>query len=304
MKPLPHDPTLAAVIVSFNRRKDVLKAIESIKAQSYPVSQIIVVDNDSRDGTVEALRTEHPDVEVIETGRNAGACGGRNIGTRQVTCDLVHYVDDDATLEPDALEEIVSIFRRFPNMGAVSSLILDPRQNIPFTKSPSLRCYPHPREGSLCVRMDLLPPDPWPENFFYYGEGMWVALEIYNRGYEVGLWLNSIAHHHVAPGGHRRSLLFFFARNSFLLYYQRFPLALMPPILAYKVLRSLIAARSPREVWDWARAMGDSLRLILMGKARRDPITIQAARKYLGAIRHQLEEIGAETDSVTTERGP
>lgn len=304
MNRLPENPTIAAVIVSFNRRKDVLNAIESLKAQSYPVSQIIVVDNDSRDGTVPTLRAEHPDVEVVEVGRNAGACGGRNIGTRQVTCDLVHYLDDDATLEPDSLEEIVSVFRRFPSMGAVSSLILDPRQNIPFTKSPSLRSYPHPREGSLCIRVDLLPPDPWPENFFYYGEGMWIALEIYQRGYDVGLWLNSIAHHHVAPGGHRRSLLFFFARNSFLLYYQRFPLALMPPILVYKALRSLVAASSLREVWDWMRAMGDSLRLILTGKAPRDPIPIEAARRYLRAIRHQLEEVETSPDSVTTKPRP
>lgn len=283
--------TLAAVIVTWNRISDLLNAIDSLKAQTYPVSQIIVSDNGSTDGTVDILREKHPDVIVLALGENLGACTGRNRGTRKVTCDLAYYLDDDITLEPNCIEEVIRVFETYPDTGAVQTTIIDPWHDPNPLLESILKYCPHPREGSFAFRMDLMPPDPWPEHFNRQGEGPWLAMHVYDRGYHCYFWAPGKTFHHCAPGGHRDKVAFFYARNSFLTHYERMPFPLMIPMAGYKALRSLINVRTPRDLSNWLKAMGSSVQLILSGKAKRQPISKAAAKTYLHAVKHNHQPV-------------
>lgn len=154
--------SIATVIVTWNRCADLLKAINSLKGQTYPLTQIIVVDNGSSDETVTEVQRLHPDVLMIPLGENTGACHGRNMGTREVRCGLAFYIDDDVTLEPDCIEEMVGVFQAHPEVGAVQATVIDPWSDPDPARDRTLRHCPHPREGAFTLRMDLMPKDPWP----------------------------------------------------------------------------------------------------------------------------------------------
>ncbi len=76
---------LSIIIVSFNARADLERCLESLRAAPPAVAhEIIVVDNGSTDGSVEAAR-RFPGVRVIEAGANLGFARANNIGIRAST---------------------------------------------------------------------------------------------------------------------------------------------------------------------------------------------------------------------------
>jgi GT2 family glycosyltransferase len=79
--------SLAVIIVAWNTRDLLLRCIASVHASLAGAAipyRIVVVDNASADGTVAGLRAEHPEVLVLEAGRNLGFAGGNNLALRRV----------------------------------------------------------------------------------------------------------------------------------------------------------------------------------------------------------------------------
>src|SRR5262245_60884183 len=77
---------LAIIIVSWNTRDLLRRSIASVHdslANAAIDYQIVVVDNASADGTPDMLRAEHPEVMLIEAGRNVGFAGGNNLALRK-----------------------------------------------------------------------------------------------------------------------------------------------------------------------------------------------------------------------------
>ena len=278
-------PTLDILIVTWNRLEDLIRALRSIQSQSFQPSRVIVVDNGSRDGTQERIPIEFPTVEFLPQSENLGACGGRNVGMRVVDSELVFFMDDDTELLPGCLEEVVGRFEDDPNLGAVQPSLFLPGQNPNIDPPSDPRPNPHPISAAWCVRTQALPSDPWPNAFVRQGEEMWVAMHVYDRGLTSETWPLARCLHHQAPGGQRERISYFFARNSLLLYYQRFPLLLALPMVPYKALRTLINVRSGIDLAAWFRGIASGLGLILTGSAKRDPIGWPGAMRYLRAVR-------------------
>ena len=74
--------TWHAIVLSWNGRDDTLECLEPLGKVTDPPVRVVCVDNGSTDGTVEAVRERHPEVHLIENGRNLGFSGGCNVGIR------------------------------------------------------------------------------------------------------------------------------------------------------------------------------------------------------------------------------
>lgn len=106
-----YDPIISVVIVTWNRKEDLKKAIESVYKQSYHRKEIVLVDSASTDGTREEILSEYPEVKYLRLPYNFGVIGGRNIGMANTSGDLVVFLDDDAEfLEDDAFGKIAERF--------------------------------------------------------------------------------------------------------------------------------------------------------------------------------------------------
>jgi len=73
-------------------------------------NEILVVDNGSTDGSVEFLKSHFPQVRVLELDRNYGFSVGNNRGVEQITTDLVVFLNNDMSVEPDFLEPLLVPF--------------------------------------------------------------------------------------------------------------------------------------------------------------------------------------------------
>lgn len=94
------DNGLSIVIVAYNRKDALLRTMAHLKATEPAASaEIIVVDNASADGTTEALRASHPDVQVLELTENTGV-SAFNRGVEAATGKTILILDDDSW--PDA----------------------------------------------------------------------------------------------------------------------------------------------------------------------------------------------------------
>jgi GT2 family glycosyltransferase len=100
-------PSLSVVIVTHDHRDAVLEALPALAAQLHDGDQLIVVDNDSTDGTPGAVREAVADALVIDAGANLGFAAGCNRGASAASGELLLFLNPDASVAPgfrDAIE--------------------------------------------------------------------------------------------------------------------------------------------------------------------------------------------------------
>ena len=117
---------VAAIVLSYNGAKVVGACLESLFKSSYQNLEVIVVDNGSTDGTASLVRERFPRARLISTGKNLGFAGGNNIGIAATDADIVILLNDDTTIEPDAIDAIVRFAGSDPDVGIVGCKILYP----------------------------------------------------------------------------------------------------------------------------------------------------------------------------------
>ena len=115
-------PSVAAVVVTFNR-KDVLRGtLAAVAAQTVPPGRVFVVDNGGQDGTKAMVDAEFPSVLYVRMRENLGFAAGLAEGMRRSVVegfDFAWLLDDDSSPAPSALEGCLSVATMTPNLGAV-----------------------------------------------------------------------------------------------------------------------------------------------------------------------------------------
>jgi GT2 family glycosyltransferase len=120
-------PTVAIIVLNWNAFEDTYYCIKSLKKVTYQNFSIILVDNDSTDGSYEKLKNEFPEIEVLQSGYDGGYAYGTNYGAKAAlkqNAEYVMYLNNDTEVEPDFLDRIMDVFNNYENVGIVSSKIL------------------------------------------------------------------------------------------------------------------------------------------------------------------------------------
>src|SRR3954469_22132272 len=116
------DPRISIVIITRDRRGDLLEALEHL-AELPEEPHVIVVDNASRDGTADAVRQRLPAVEVLALEENRGPAA-RNLGVQRATTPYVAFNDDDSWWEPGALSAAADVLDEHRRLALVNGHIL------------------------------------------------------------------------------------------------------------------------------------------------------------------------------------
>lgn len=139
-------PPVCVVVLNWNRRDDTLACLDSVLAMSYPAMDVLLVDNASTDGTVEAVRQAFPRVEVRVNPTNLGFAAGVNEGLRVALQGQAGYIlllNNDTLVAPDMLERLVRAAENDPTIGIVSPLIYYPgRTKVWFAGAYRRRFWP------------------------------------------------------------------------------------------------------------------------------------------------------------------
>ncbi|HEX9921951.1 MAG TPA: glycosyltransferase family 2 protein [Anaerolineae bacterium] len=119
-------PCVAIIVVNWNRRADTLACLSSLDRLQYPNYDIVVIDNDSTDDSVSAIRAAHPQVTLIEIGENLGFVGGNNVGldhARTLGADYALLLNNDTEVAPEFLQLLVEAAEADPQVGIAGPLI-------------------------------------------------------------------------------------------------------------------------------------------------------------------------------------
>jgi GT2 family glycosyltransferase len=160
---------ISVVIVTRNRKEDVKRSIDAYLNQEYEDKEVIVIDNESTDGTREMMEQEYPQVKYMWLPDNFDI-RAINIGVEMSTGDVIWRTDSDSHPEsPKAFQMAVDIFENNPDIHIISTEDIEVRKgNEPWN------WYPLP-----CDKENV-PPEGYKANFFP-GTGAAIRREVFDK---------------------------------------------------------------------------------------------------------------------------
>jgi N-acetylglucosaminyl-diphospho-decaprenol L-rhamnosyltransferase len=130
---------LSIILVHYRSPEYLFHCLDSLPAgQSGLQSEIVVVDNDSRDDTPARLRQRFPDLRVIENASNVGYARAVNQGIRATGGEFVLVMNPDCEVRPGALRALVEFLRARPRAAVAGPRIFNPDGSLEY----SARAFP------------------------------------------------------------------------------------------------------------------------------------------------------------------
>ncbi|RMH65684.1 MAG: glycosyltransferase [Calditrichaeota bacterium] len=120
-------PEISIIIVNYNVRDFLEQCLISVRRALRAIEhEIIVVDNNSVDGSVAMLRERFPEVTLLASSVNLGFSGGNNLALKQARGRFIVLLNPDTVVQEDTFEKLLAFFRETPDASAATCKILNP----------------------------------------------------------------------------------------------------------------------------------------------------------------------------------
>ncbi|MFH1559940.1 MAG: glycosyltransferase family 2 protein [Chloroflexota bacterium] len=264
-------PLVSIVVVTLNRREELTEAVESLRWQTYSNTEIIVVDNGSSDGTQQMVKESFPDVRLVELDRNTGAYHGRNVGVDASRGKLVFFLDDDATLEKEAIAEIVGRFSREDRLGVIVCKLVSAGSHVldmgPHFSAESAENEFYlgdmALEGATAIRRDVFESvGGWPAHYFRQYVGKDLSYRIIDAGYHILYFPRATAFHKESALGNmsrsqiEKQKMFYKIRNQLWISWKYLPPARAALESVVKITYHFGEALKMRAVGPYLKGLG------------------------------------------------
>ncbi len=118
------NPELSIIILNYNVKDLLLNCLESVFQSKGKLDrwQVIVVDNASSDGSVEAVRKKYKgyyDIEILENKTNLGFAAGNNVGVKIAKSPVILFLNPDTVTEDHAIQKSLEVLLSDPDIGAL-----------------------------------------------------------------------------------------------------------------------------------------------------------------------------------------
>jgi GT2 family glycosyltransferase len=287
-------PLISVAIVTWNRKDDVLTTIKSVYDQSYKNYEVVMVDNSSTDGTVDAVRQAYPDVRVVALERNLGPTGGRNAAIAAAHGEILFFLDSDASLGQDTLAITAEKFKAEQDLGVVACKVINAyTQQLDEVGG---RIFSHGAEAEMeffsysfsecgcAIRKEVFERAGMFWDFLFFGrEGEELGLRIWDAGYKILYSPHTVVYHRVSPnkrvtGGKRE---YFDLRNSLYVYLVRYPWWLLMGLAPLRLSASLVRGVRRGHLQQVLEAVLEVIRHLPYLWHVRRPISNETAYRYV-----------------------
>lgn len=116
--------TVSVHIVTYNSSEHIDDCLEAVLRQSHPIEQIVVIDNASKDNTIEKLEKWSEKCSIFHNSINNGFAGGHNQAIRMTETDYCLILNPDVVLEPDYVLNTVKSLKDHSQSGSATGKLL------------------------------------------------------------------------------------------------------------------------------------------------------------------------------------
>ncbi|MEK7831072.1 MAG: glycosyltransferase family 2 protein [Acidobacteriota bacterium] len=122
-----NQPLVYVIILNFNGSRWLQPCLQSLRATEYTNFKTVLVDNASGDDSVELVRSQFPEVEIIANSANLGFSEGNNVAIRAVLAEAADYIvllNPDTKVTPRWLSELIAVGERENDIGILGAVQL------------------------------------------------------------------------------------------------------------------------------------------------------------------------------------
>lgn len=120
----------SVVVVTYNSREVAAECLNALAFRIGADFEVIVVDNNSSDGTQAMIRAAYPEITLIELQNNLGFAKGVQEGIEAAQGDVFCLLNPDAIATPDTIDELAQTLRRSAGVGIIAPLIVNPQGRL------------------------------------------------------------------------------------------------------------------------------------------------------------------------------
>jgi GT2 family glycosyltransferase len=204
-------PKVSIIIVNFDGKELLEKCLESLFKVDYENFEVILVDNNSSDGTIEFITKNYPSVIIIKLDSNKGFAEPNNIAAKIAKGDYLLLLNNDTVVTCNFISEMIKVMEHDKTIGICQSLLLKPDGSIDSsgdfidklgvvynskTKTDEIREISSARGASMLIHKKLFDKlGGFDEKFFVSFEDVDLGWRTWILGYRVVLVPNSIVYH-------------------------------------------------------------------------------------------------------------
>jgi GT2 family glycosyltransferase len=258
-------PEISVIVVNWNGRHFLETCLTALRRQTFRDFEIILVDNGSRDQSVEYIRAEFPEVNLISLNENRGFTGGNIAGYEQASGELIVLLNNDTEVDPRWLEKLHKASQQYPTAGSFANKMLyfDERSRIDNCGFAVTQAgltidlgrgeedgpaWGEPRKvfggcgGAVAYRRSMLEDIGFlDDDFFMTYEDVDLSFRAQLRGYECAFVPGAIVYHHyrATMKNHPARQVFFSQRNIEFVYLKNMPVGQMLRSLPQRLVYEL-----------------------------------------------------------------
>ena len=296
---LPKTPLLSVIIVTWNRKEDVLETLAEVYKQNYPKLEVLVIDNASSDDTVVAIEKHFPQVKLLVQKTNLGATGGRNKGIEAAKGDILFFLDSDSSLGEHTLQVVADKFLSDPSIGALACKVLNAYTGTfagagwiyseldKVDQDKEFLSFSVPEAG-VPFRKDALDlAGPFWDFLFFGREGEELCLRLWDKGIKIMYYPEAVIHHREVLAKGKQSRIkggkreYYDFRNSLYIYLTRYPTWLIWRFLPLRVVVVFVRSFKRRNLAHFFKALWDVTRQLPKLQTLRQPIRQDTAQFYV-----------------------
>ena len=206
------DPLVSVIIVNYNGKNFLEKCLDSLKLINYDNFEILVVDNNSSDGSIDLINKKFSNVILVELEKNYGFAEANNMSSKKAKGEYLLFLNNDTIVTPDFIKELITTIQSDKKIAICQSLLLKPSGDVDssgdfvdtFGRAYSSREITHKikpilsaRGASMLIEKNIFfELDGFDSKFFATFEDVDLGWRAWLYGYKVVLSPKSLVYHY------------------------------------------------------------------------------------------------------------
>jgi len=204
-------PKVSVIIVNYNGKTLLEKCLESLFEVNYDDFEVILVDNNSTDETIEFVTKNYPSIIIIKLDSNKGFAEPNNMGAKIAKGEYLLFLNNDTVVTTNFISEMIKVIENDKKIAICQSLLLKPDQSVDSSGDfidklgvvynskknvDDIREISSARGASMLVKKELFHNlEGFDERFFVSFEDVDIGWRTWIMGYKVVIVPKSVVYH-------------------------------------------------------------------------------------------------------------